>query len=72
LISLMITMRFAFITKLTTPVCVRGDWKGFAPVFSLTLSKSKILSLALSRKYGLVHKPIVLAAGGSCIKQGFV
>jgi len=72
LISHMITMRFAFITKLTPPVCVYGDWKGFAPVFSLTLSKSKILSLTLSRKYGFVHKPIVLGAGGSYIKQGFV
>jgi hypothetical protein len=72
LISHMITMRFAFITKLTPPVCVHGDWKGFAPVFSLTLSKNKILSLTLSRKYGLMHKPIVLATGGSYIKQGFV
>jgi len=65
-------MRLSFITKLTPPLCVYGDWKGFAPVSSLTLSKSKILSLTLSRKYGLVHKPIVLAAGGSYIKQGFV
>jgi hypothetical protein len=65
-------MGFAFIIKLTPPVCVYGDWKGFAPVFSLTLSKSKILSLTLSCKYGFVHKPIVLAAGGSYIQQGYV
>lgn len=68
----MITMRFAFITKLTSPVCVYGDWKGFASVFSLILLKSKILSLTVSSKYGLVHKPIILAAGASYIKQGFV
>ena len=72
MISHMITMRFAFTTKPTSPVCLYGDWKGFAIVFSLTLSKSKILSLTLSRKYGLLHKPIVLAAGGTHIKQGFV
>lgn len=61
-------MRFAFTTKPTPLVCVYGEWKGFAPVFSLTLSKSKTLSHTLSRKYGLVYKPIVLAAGGSYIK----
>ena len=72
LISHMITMRFVFTTKPTPPVCAYGDRKGCATVLSLTLSKSKILRFTLSRKYGLVHKPIVLAAGGSYIKQGFV
>lgn len=65
-------MRFPFTTKPTPPDCAYGDRKGCAPVFSLTLSKSKILSLTLSHKYGLVHKSIILAAGGSYIKQGFV
>lgn len=66
-------MRFAFTTKKPTPpVCVYGDRKGCAPMINRTLSKSKILSLTLSHKYGLVHKPIVLAAAGSYIKQGFV
>jgi hypothetical protein len=68
----MTIMRFAFMTKPIPPAYVYGDWKGFAQVFSLILSKSKILSLTLTLKYGLVHKPIVLAAVGTYIKQGFV